>query len=104
MRTRRRCSTTTGAAASSRRSNWSCPPCWRGALKPKVEPVVAALSGWALPRGSDVEVNRDEYVRPGPLERAQTWQILVELGVLTTADVQRIERFTMSGQAVGVPV
>ena len=60
---------------------------WRGGLKPKVDPVVGALSGWALPRGTDVEVNRDEYVRPGPLERAQTWHILVALGVLTPEDV-----------------
>ena len=35
-------------------------------------PVMHALSQWALPRGTDIEVNRDEYVRPGPFERAQT--------------------------------
>ena len=44
---------------------------WQAGLKPKADPVVAAISGWALPRGTDLEVNRDEYVRPGPLERAQ---------------------------------
>ena len=60
------------------------------------DPVVEALSGWALPRGTTVEVNRDEFVRPGPLERAQTWQILVGLGVVTVEQVQEIERFTIA--------
>ena len=69
---------------------------WRAGLKPKVEPVVAALSHWALPRGTDVELNRDEYVRPGPYERAQTWKILVEIGAVTPAEVRYLERFVIS--------
>ena len=70
---------------------------WRSGLRPKVAPVVHGLSQWALPRGTDIEVNRDEYVRPGPLERAQTYDILVRLGALTPADVQTLERFAISG-------
>ena len=38
-----------------------------------------AVSNWLLPRGTTVEVNRDEYIRPGPLERAQTDQILFNI-------------------------
>ena len=76
---------------------------WRGGLKPKVDPVVPALSQWALPRGTDVEVNRDEYVRPGPLERAQTWQILTAIGVLSAGEVRQLERFAVAG-AVPAPV
>ena len=72
---------------------------WRAGLRPKVSPVVHALSQWALPRGTDVEVNRDEYVRPGPLERAQTWDILTRIGAITPADVQQLERFAISGQS-----
>jgi HK97 family phage portal protein len=72
---------------------------WRSGLKPRADPVVAALSGWALPRGTVVEVNRDEFVRPGPYERAQTWQILVGLGVLSVEQVQEIERFNNTGAA-----
>ena len=53
-------STTTGAPACGR----------------KAQTVMAALSGWLLPRGTAVEVNRDAYVQPEPLERAQTAQIL----------------------------
>jgi HK97 family phage portal protein len=49
---------------------------WRAGLRPKAQTLMSALSGWALPRGTSVELNRDEYVQPGPLERAQTAQIL----------------------------
>jgi phage portal protein BeeE len=49
---------------------------WRAGLRPKAQAVMAALSGWALPRGTSVEVNRDAYVEPEPLQRAQTAQIL----------------------------
>ena len=37
---------------------------------------MSALSGWALPRGTTVELDRDAYIAPPPLERAQTAQIL----------------------------
>jgi HK97 family phage portal protein len=68
---------------------------WRAGLRPKVAPVVHALSQWALPRGTDIEVNRDEYVRPGPLERAQVWDVLTRIGVLTADDVRELERFAL---------
>jgi HK97 family phage portal protein len=44
---------------------------WRAGLKPKAAAVMGALSEWLLPRGVRVELNRDEYVQPGPFERAQ---------------------------------
>jgi len=72
---------------------------WRAGLKPKVDPVVAALSQWALPRGTDVELNRDEYVRPGPLERAQVYDILTRIGAITPDEVRQLERFVISGRA-----
>jgi HK97 family phage portal protein len=49
---------------------------WRAGLRPKAQAVMGALSGWLVPRGTIVEVNRDAYVRPGPFERAQTAEIL----------------------------
>jgi HK97 family phage portal protein len=49
---------------------------WRSSLRPKAQAVMSALSGWLLPRGTRVELNRDEYVQPGPYERAQTAAIL----------------------------
>ena len=81
---------------------------WRAGLRPKVSPVVHALSQWALPRGTDVEVNRDEYVRPGPLERAQTYDILTRIEVLTPDEVRELERFALHvrhpDQPTGLPV
>jgi len=52
---------------------------WRSGLRPKAASVMGALSEWLLPRGSRVELNRDEYVQPGPYERAQTDQILASI-------------------------
>jgi HK97 family phage portal protein len=49
---------------------------WRSSLRPKAQTVMSGLSGWLLPRGTRVELNRDEYVQPGPYERAQTAAIL----------------------------
>ena len=39
---------------------------WRAGLRPKAQTVMAALSGWLLPRGTGVELNRDAYVQPEP--------------------------------------
>jgi HK97 family phage portal protein len=72
---------------------------WRAGLRPKVSPVMHAFSQWALPRGTDIEVNRDEYVRPDPYTRAQTWEILTRIGALDAGDVQQLERFAISGQS-----
>ena len=77
---------------------------WRAGLRPKVSPVVHALSQWALPRGTDVEVNRDEYVRPDPYSRAQTYELLHRIGALSAGDVQALERFVISGQSPPAPV
>jgi len=70
---------------------------WRAGLKPKADRLLASLANWLTPRGTQLEVNRDEYVRPGPLERAQTWQILVGAGIITTEEVRDIERFANTG-------
>lgn len=70
---------------------------WRAGLRPKATRLMAALSNWLVPRGTAIEVNRDEYVRPGPLERAQTWEILTRIGVLTPEQVQEIERYSIAG-------
>jgi HK97 family phage portal protein len=72
---------------------------WRAGLRPKAQLIMSALSGWALPRGTRVELNRDEYVQPGPLERAQTAQILTGIvdpatgqQALTVEEIRRAER------------
>ena len=49
---------------------------WRAGLRPQAQAVMAALSQWLLPRGTNVEVNRDAYIQPEPYQRAQTAEIL----------------------------
>jgi HK97 family phage portal protein len=71
---------------------------WRASLRPKAQHVMPGLSGWALPRGTTVELNRDEYVQPGPLERAQTAQTLHSIvdkqgnPALTVEEIRAAER------------
>jgi HK97 family phage portal protein len=76
---------------------------WRASLRPKAQTVMAALSGWALPRGTLVELNRDSYVQPDPLTRAQTYQILNGITdpqgnpVLSVPEIRAVERLNVSG-------
>jgi HK97 family phage portal protein len=76
---------------------------WRSSLRVHAHAVMLALSGWLLPRGTRVELNRDEYVQPGPYERAQTAQILsgivdptTQQPALTVAEIRRAERLDNS--------
>jgi HK97 family phage portal protein len=87
---------------------------WRAGLRPKAQAVTSALSYWALPRGTTVEVNRDAYVQPPPLERAQTAQILNsivdKLGnpALTVEEIREAERLddigtNLAGEVLNTP-
>ena len=76
---------------------------WRAGLSPKAAAVMAALSSWLLPRGTTVELNRDEYTKPELLERAQTWAVLhgivdEETGarVLNVPEIRQLERYSHS--------
>lgn len=77
---------------------------WRGGLRPKAQHLMTALSQWLVPRGTGLEVNRDEYVKPGPLERAQTWEIYLRNGVVSVEEVQVAERFIGAGHTTSTPV
>ena len=79
---------------------------WQVGLRPKAQRVMSALSGWALPRGTRVELNRDEYTQPGPLERAQTakiWAGIVDpvtgKPVLSVDEIRAAERLDNSKPA-----
>jgi phage portal protein BeeE len=72
---------------------------WRAGLRPKAQTVMAALSQWLLPRGTAVELNRDAYVAPDPLARAQIAQIYLAAGVVTVDEVRAVERFQTTGSA-----
>jgi HK97 family phage portal protein len=72
---------------------------WRDGLRPMAQIAMAALSGWALRGQTRVELNRDAYIRPGPLERAQTAQILFGIvdpvtgqRALTVDEIRQAER------------
>jgi hypothetical protein len=76
---------------------------WRIGLRPKATRVMQAMSQWALPRGTSVELNRDEYVAAEPLERAQTAQILFGIvdpvtgqRALTIDEIRSVERLDNS--------
>jgi HK97 family phage portal protein len=77
---------------------------WRGGLRPKAQRIMLALSQWLTPRGTAIEVNRDEYVRPGPLERAQTEEIYLRTGVLDVDEVREMERFGVASRTTGTSV
>ena len=73
---------------------------WRAGLSTKAAAVMQALSGWLLPRGTSLEVNRDEYVKPGLLERATAYQTLYSIADPITGEravyipeIREAERF-----------
>jgi len=75
---------------------------WRAGLRPRASAVMKALSGWLVPRGTYVELNRDAYVQSEPLTRAQTYQILNSIQdeqgnpVLTVEQIREVERFAVT--------
>lgn len=72
----------------------------RSSLRPKASMVMSSLSGWALPGGQTVELNRDDYTRPELAVRAAAYKILIETGVLTKDEVRAMERFTGRAGAI----
>jgi HK97 family phage portal protein len=64
----------------------------RAALRPFASDVMAALSGWALPRGTNAELNRDEYSRPGFAERTGAAVELIKIGALSIEEWRASER------------
>jgi HK97 family phage portal protein len=82
---------------------------WRGGLRPKAQAMMAALSTWLLPRATTVEINRDAYIEPEPLERAQVAQIYNAIRdpqgnpVLSVQEIRTIERMQVAGHAGDPP-
>ena len=66
----------------------------RLSLRPSASEVMAAMSWWALPRGTTLELNRDEYSRPAFAERADAWVKLVAAGMVSVDEYRAAERFT----------
>jgi hypothetical protein len=64
----------------------------RASIGPKVSAVMAALSRWALPRGTLIDLNRDAYTRPGAVDRATYYQTLAGIGAITPEEIRTMER------------
>jgi HK97 family phage portal protein len=73
----------------------------RASLRPKANAVMTALSGWALPRGQSVELNRDEYSRPALADRAEAYVKLNSIGALSVDEIRTMER--LNGEAPRLP-
>lgn len=76
----------------------------RSSLRPKAAAVMSALSGWALPRGQSVELNRDEYSRPAFGERAEAYVKLAGIvdpvtgqPAIKAEEIRTMERLIGSG-------
>jgi HK97 family phage portal protein len=69
---------------------------WRAHLRPLVRRVIAPLSQWLTPAGTGLELDRDDYIRPDPVARAQYYEIMVRIGALTVEEVRELERFANS--------
>jgi HK97 family phage portal protein len=74
---------------------------WRMGLRPKADAVTSALSEFLLPRGTTLELNKDAYVEPEPLQRAQTAQIYAGIRdeqtgqtALSVEEIREAEHFT----------
>lgn len=52
---------------------------WRACLRPLAQSIASALSQWALPLGTGIEFNRDEFVRPEFGERVNAYATLFNL-------------------------
>jgi HK97 family phage portal protein len=83
----------------------------RSSLRPKVTAAMGALSGWALPKGECVELNRDEYTRPDFATRVTAYNTLMSAAVASgvpdaPADVwtmiRAMERLTDEPSAVSL--
>lgn len=64
----------------------------RSSLRPKASAVMAALGQWALPEGEAVEINRDDYTRPGLVDRARAYEIMINSGVMKPEEARAMER------------
>lgn len=65
---------------------------FRASLRPKIDAVMSALSGWALPRGQTVEVNSDWYTQPSLKDRFDAYKAGIEARFLRPEEARSMER------------
>jgi HK97 family phage portal protein len=64
----------------------------RSSLRPKANAVMSALGQWALPANESVELNRDDYTRPGLVDRARAYEMMIRSGVMKPEEARAMER------------
>jgi hypothetical protein len=64
----------------------------RASLGPKVSAVAAAISRWALPRGTIFDLNRDAYTRPAAVDRSTYYTALSGIGAISAEEIRTMER------------
>jgi HK97 family phage portal protein len=64
----------------------------RSSLRPKANAVMSALGQWSLPDNEAVELNRDDYTRPGLVDRARAYELMIRNGVMTAEEARAMER------------
>jgi HK97 family phage portal protein len=69
---------------------------WRATLRPLAYNIAAALSGWALPRDQYVRFASEQLIEPPITERAQTYKILIEAGVISKEEARVMERLPVN--------
>jgi HK97 family phage portal protein len=67
---------------------------WRAMLRPKAREITAALSGWALPRGTELRIDPSSYTQESMAVVGQFLEAMQRMGAMT---VQEIREF------VGLP-
>jgi HK97 family phage portal protein len=77
----------------------------RSGLRPIAKTVMTALSNWALPRGQCVELDSEEYTRPGMLERSQAYVNWNQIpGTIDGKSVRQLEELEGDPPVVPPPV
>ena len=74
----------------------------RSSLRPKANAVMSALGQWALPPNESVELNRDDYTRPGLVDRARAYEIMIRSGVMKPEEARAMERLYGSAAATQI--
>lgn len=67
---------------------------WRATLRPGSSFIDKAISWWALPSGTQLELDPSHYIEPGPTERASYYQTMVAMGAMTIPEVRKAERLS----------
>ncbi|HET6898522.1 MAG TPA: phage portal protein [Vicinamibacteria bacterium] len=81
---------------------------WRAHLRPVAATIMEAFSQWSLPSTQNVELNRDEYVRPAFAERvagySTLFNIVDETGAraITVEEIRAAERLNGVGAELAV--